>query len=239
MFERTKDENLSQERCNLLLGVAGFLRRMKTILCFGDSNTWGYRPDGTGRFEWEERWPGVLQRQLSGFARVIEEGLNARTTVFDDPIEGVSVCRNGSRHLPILLETHRPIDLVIIFLGVNDLKRRFDATPFDIAQAAGELVGMVKRSVAGPEGQSPKILLICPPPVKVLNVFAGLFEGAIAKSSGLAARYAWQAGRSGCCFLDAGEVVTLSPVDGIHLDAEGHRLLAVKVAEVARSILGS
>jgi lysophospholipase L1-like esterase len=212
---------------------------MKTILCFGDSNTWGYRPDGTGRFEWEERWPGVLQRELSGFARVIEEGLNARTTVFDDPIEGVSVCRNGSRHLPILLETHRPIDLVIIFLGVNDLKRRFDATPFDIAQGAGELVGMVKRSVTGPEGHPPEILLICPPPVKVLNVFAGLFEGAIAKSSDLAARYAWRAGRSGCSFLDAGEVVALSPEDGIHLDAQGHRALGVKVAELSRSILGS
>ena len=91
---------------------------MKTILCFGDSNTWGYRPDGAGRFEWKVRWPGILQRELSGAARVIEEGLNARTTVFDDPVEGVSISRNGSRHLPILLETHRPIDLVIIFLGV-------------------------------------------------------------------------------------------------------------------------
>jgi lysophospholipase L1-like esterase len=90
---------------------------MKTILCFGDSNTWGFCPDGTGRFEWEARWPGILQRELWGYARVIEEGLNARTTVFDDPVEGVYVCRNGSRHLPLLLETHRPIDLVIISGG--------------------------------------------------------------------------------------------------------------------------
>lgn len=211
---------------------------MKTILCFGDSNTWGYRPDGTGRFEWEVRWPGILQRELSGLARIIEEGLNARTTVLDDPVEGVSVCRNGSRHLPILLETHRPIDLVIIFLGVNDLKRRFDAAPFDIAQGAGELVGIVKRSIAGPEDRPPKTLLICPPPVKVLNALAGLFEGAIAKSSDLAARYAWQAGRLGCPILDAGEVVSLSTEDGIHLDAESHRVLGAKVAEAARSILG-
>jgi lysophospholipase L1-like esterase len=68
--------------------------------------------------------------------------------------EGVCVCRNGSRHLPLLLETHRPIDLVIIFLGVNDLKRRFDATPFDIAQGAAELVGIVNRSIAGTEGRA-------------------------------------------------------------------------------------
>jgi lysophospholipase L1-like esterase len=212
---------------------------MKTILCFGDSNTWGFRPDGTGRFEWEARWPGILQRELSGYARIIEEGLSARTTVFDDPVEGVSVCRNGSRHLPILLETHRPIDLVIIFLGVNDLKRRFEAAPFDIAQGAAELVGIVHRSIAGIEGKAPRTLLICPPPVKVLNALADLFEGAIAKSTSLAGHYAWQAGRLGCDFLDAGQVVSLSPVDGIHLDGEGHGLLGAKVAAMVRSILGT
>lgn len=212
---------------------------MKTILCFGDSNTWGFRPDGTGRFEWETRWPGILQRELSGYARIIEEGLNARTTVFDDPVEGVYVCRNGSHHLPLLLETHRPIDLVIIFLGVNDLKRRFDATPFDIAQGAAQLVEIVDRSIAGTEGRAPRTLLICPPPVKVLNVLAGLFEGAITKSTSLAGHYAWQVGRLGCYFLDAGKFVSLSPVDGIHLDAEGHAILGAKVAEIVRSVFES
>ena len=212
---------------------------MKTILCFGDSNTWGYRPDGYGRFDWEIRWPGVLQRELSGFARVLEEGLNARTTVFDDPVEGVSVCRNGSRHLPILLETHRPLDLVVIFLGVNDLKRRFDAAPFDIAQGASQLVGIVQRSLAGSEGNSPQVLLVCPPPVRVLTALAGLFEGAVTKSPDLASHYAWQAGRSGCHFLDAGAIVSLSPLDGIHLDEEAHRILGTKVAELSRNILST
>ena len=210
---------------------------MKTILCFGDSNTWGYRPDGNGRFEWDVRWPGILQKELSGFARVIEEGLNARTTVFDDSVEGVSVCRNGSRHLPILLETHRPLDLAIIFLGVNDQKRRFDAAPFDIAQGASQLVGIVQRSLAGPDGKSPQVLLVCPPPIKVLTALAGLFEGAIAKSPELPGQYAWQASRSGCEFLDAGEIVNLSPLDGIHLDEEAHRILGAKVAEITRTIL--
>jgi lysophospholipase L1-like esterase len=210
---------------------------MKTILCFGDSNTWGYRPDGTGRFEWEVRWPGILQKELSGFARVIEEGLNARTTVIDDHVEGVSVCRNGSRHLPILLETHRPLDLVAIFLGVNDLKRRFDAAPFDIAQGAGELVGLVKRSLAGPDSKGPQVLLICPPPVRVLSALAGLFEGAVTKSAELASHFSWQAGRSSCHFLDAGTIASLSPLDGIHLDEEAHTALGAKVAEIARNIL--
>jgi lysophospholipase L1-like esterase len=210
---------------------------MKTILCFGDSNTWGYRPDGSGRFEWDVRWTGVLQKELSGFARVIEEGLNARTTVIDDHVEGVSVCRNGSRHLPILLETHRPLDLVTIFLGVNDLKRRFDAGPFDIAQGANELVGIVRRSLAGPDGEAPLVLLICPPPVKVLSALAGLFEGAVTKSAELPGHFAWFTARSGCHFLDAGTIVSLSPLDGIHLDEEAHTALGTKVAEMARNIL--
>ncbi len=210
---------------------------MKTILCFGDSNTWGYRPDGAGRFDWDVRWPGILQQELTGYARIIEEGLNARTTVFDDQVEGVSVCRNGSRHLPILLETHRPLDLVIISLGVNDLKRRFNVTPFEIAQGAAELVGIVKRSVAGPDGGPPPALLICPPPIKVLTGLAELFEGGIAKSANLAARYEWQAGRLGCHFLDAGKVVDLSSLDGIHLDADAHRKLGMKVAKLVREAI--
>jgi lysophospholipase L1-like esterase len=127
--------------------------------------------------------------------------------------------------------------LVAIFLGVNDLKRRFDAAPFDIAQGAGELVGIVKRSLAGPDGKSPQVILICPPPVKVLSALAGLFEGAITKSTELASHFAWQAGRSGCHFLDAGTIASLSPLDGIHLDADAHTALGAKVADIARTIL--
>ena len=95
---------------------------MKTVLCYGDSNTWGYI-GGTGeRFAPEVRWPGVLQAALGGAYRVIEEGLNGRTTVFDDSIEEG---RNGETYLRPCLQTHAPIDLVILMLGTNDLKRRF------------------------------------------------------------------------------------------------------------------
>src|SRR5260221_13151548 len=136
-----------------------------------------------------------------------------------------------------MLETQHALDLVVIFLEVNDWKRRFDAGPFNIAQGASQLVGMVQRSLAGPDDKSPQVLLICPPPVKVLTALAGLFEGAIAKSPELASHYAWQVGRSGCEFLDAGEIVSLSPLDGIHLDEEAHRILGAKVAEITRTIL--
>ena len=93
---------------------------MKTILCFGDSLTWGYDPVGPGRHAHDVRWPSVLEAELGGKARVIAEGLNGRTTVFDDFAAGAD--RNGARVLPTLLTSHAPLDLVIIMLGTNDMK---------------------------------------------------------------------------------------------------------------------
>ena len=95
---------------------------MRRILCFGDSNTWGYDPATGERFDEQTRWTGVLQAALGGDYTVIEEGLNGRTTVWDDPIEGH---KNGHEYLVPCLETHRPLDLVVLMLGTNDLKRRF------------------------------------------------------------------------------------------------------------------
>ena len=105
---------------------------MKTILCYGDSNTWGYNPSMGGRYARDERWPGVLRKELGEGYLVIEEGLNGRTTVWDDPIEGY---KNGKTYLVPCLETHKPLDLVIILLGTNDLKMRFSVSA--LIQAAG------------------------------------------------------------------------------------------------------
>jgi len=91
----------------------------KRILCFGDSNTWGWNPIDKQRYSKNERWPGVVAKFLGEGFEIIEEGLNGRTTVWDDPVEGN---KNGKEHLPIMLETHRPIDLLILMLGTNDLK---------------------------------------------------------------------------------------------------------------------
>ena len=194
----------------------------RIILCFGDSNTWGYNPQTGERFEPEVRWPGVLQAELDSNYSIIEEGLNARTTVFTDPVEGAVIDRNGKDHLGILLESHRPIDLVIVMLGLNDLKYRFAASAFDIALGAGELVQMIQRSRSGPENHSPEVLLIAPPPVKKLGMLDELFSGASEKSEKFRSLYACVSQRLGCHFFNAGEIVEYDLADGIHLGVAAH-----------------
>ena len=108
---------------------------VKKILCYGDSNTWGYNPHTELRYPRAVRWTGVLQRGLGPAYHVIEEGLNGRTTVWDDPIEGY---KSGKEYLVPCLETHKPMDLVVIMLGTNDLKHRFSLTAFDIATGRRE-----------------------------------------------------------------------------------------------------
>ena len=100
---------------------------MWEILCYGDSNTWGYNPSTKERYDRYERWTGILQFTLGDEYHVIEEGLNGRTTVWDEPIEGEY--KNGKTYLVSCLESHKPLDLVIIMLGTNDLKKRFSVTP--------------------------------------------------------------------------------------------------------------
>jgi len=152
---------------------------MKTILCYGDSNTWGYNPLTKERYSREERWTGILQKELGEDYEVIEEGLNGRTTVWDDPIEGY---KNGKEYLIPCLESHRPVDLVIIMLGTNDLKKRFSLSTFEIANGAKVLVNIVQKSKAGPGEIAPKVLLMAPPPVGKLTELAEEFEGAEEKS---------------------------------------------------------
>ncbi len=208
---------------------------IKTVLCFGDSNTWGYDPRTGGRYPRDARWPGVLRRELGEVYLVIEEGLNGRTTVWDDPIEGY---KNGKTYLIPCLETHNPIDLVIILLGTNDLKMRFSVSAFDIANGAGVLVDIAQKSAAGPGGREPQVLLVAPPPVAKLTGFAEMFEGAETKSARFAENYRRVAAERGCAFLDASEVITSSDLDGIHLEEGEHAKLGMAVARKVRAILG-
>ncbi|MGI8908964.1 MAG: SGNH/GDSL hydrolase family protein [Rubrobacteraceae bacterium] len=209
---------------------------MRTVLCYGDSNTWGSDPETGERFAPGVRWPGVVARELGDGFHVIEEGLSGRTTLRDDPIEGSH--KNGKTYLTACLESHKPIDLVAVMLGTNDLKERFAASASDIAQGAASLAEMALRSGCGPGGGSPAVILISPPAVGKLTDMAEMFRCSEKKSRRFPAHYQRFAEQHGCGFLDAGGIIISSDVDGIHLEAEEHRKLGEAVAVRVRETLG-
>lgn len=213
---------------------------MATIVCYGDSNTWGAIPMPSraelGRFAPGDRWPGVLQEKLGSGHTVIAEGLNGRTTVHDDPMDGGAV-KNGHRFLPVILESHAPIDLVIIKLGTNDLKQRFSVPAYDIADGAGRLVDLVLASKNAPAKSPPKVLLVAPAPLVQMGWIDAMFQGGTEKSKTLGKEYKRVAEDRGVAFLDAGTVVTSSLVDGIHLDQDMQRKLGEAIAAMTPGIL--
>ena len=210
---------------------------MRTILCYGDSNTFGTAPMRTllddVRLPFGQRWPHVMGTALGPGFQVIAEGLPGRTTVHDDPIEGAHM--NGLAVLPAILGSHRPIDLVVIKLGGNDLKARFGVTPLDIALSVARLAGLVRQSIAGPGGEAPEVFVICPAPKpNVAGELAGMFDGGGAKSLGLSAAFAHMAAREQLPWFDAGAVAKASPIDGLHYDAAGQTALGLAMADRLR-----
>ena len=213
---------------------------MKTIVCYGDSNTWGHPPiqdlkQVIVRYGIHERWPGVMRDKLGDGFWVIEQGLSARTTVFDDPVEGLH--KNGRTYLLPCLESAQPVDLVTIMLGTNDMKTRFAAPAFDIALGISQLAASVLSGNFGPNGTRPKVLIICPPPLAKLTTFAELFIGGHEKAALLAGYYKGHADTLGCGFLNAGEYVTTSDIDGVHFDVSEHKKLGIAVAEKVKQML--
>ncbi len=207
---------------------------MKKVLCYGDSNTWGYRGGDAKRFGRDVRWTGVLRQQLGSGYEVVEEGLNGRTTVWDDPIEG---SRNGETYLVPCLETHAPMDLVVIMLGTNDLKMRFSLSAYDIAAGMEKLINIIEKSESGMDGSAPQVLLLCPAPVGKLTDFAEMFEGGQEKSRKLAGYYMDIAQRHGCGFIDIGSVAQTCDEDGIHFDEKAHKAIGAAVSKRVREML--
>jgi lysophospholipase L1-like esterase len=214
---------------------------MKRILCYGDSNTWGYDPVTQTRFDDQTRWTRVLAATLGTGYEIIEEGLNGRTTVWDDPIEGeLASDKNGRTYLGPCLQSHAPLDGVILMLGTNDLKRRFGLPASDIALGVKALVGVIQRSRSGRGNVAPPVLLLAPPPLAALSegmALAEMFEGGEAKSVRFGELHARVAAEASCAFFDAGTVIRSSPVDGIHFDAEEHATLGAAVAGQTRTWL--
>jgi lysophospholipase L1-like esterase len=210
---------------------------MKTILCYGDSNTWGYNAETAGRFPPETRWPNVMARLLGDGYTVIPEGLNGRTTVWSDPVEGEY--KNGKTYLIPCLESHYPLDLVIMMLGTNDLKHRYGLSAWDIASGAGTLAQMIQGSAFGPDGGAPRVLLMAPPPTCVIGtLFEEMLAGSDAKSRDLGKQYGRVAAELGCDFFDASTAINSSKADGIHLEPGEQVKLGIAVAGLVRKILG-
>jgi len=210
---------------------------MPVVVCYGDSNTHGYSADTGGRYPRDVRWPGVLAAELGPDHQVIEEGLNGRTTIWDDPmLDG----RNGRSYLLPCLRSHAPVDLVVIMLGTNDTKGYLGLMAPDIAQGAGALAHLVVLSGAGPDGGSPRVLLVAPPPLGELTASSEVwgFGEARAKSERFAAQYRTVAEHKGVAFLDAGPVAAVDLADGVHLTAAGHAALGRAIAGAVREILG-
>jgi lysophospholipase L1-like esterase len=214
----------------------------KTILIFGDSNTWGYDPESTPgngkRFPIDVRWPGILQAELGTEYRVIDEGLGGRTTVREDPVEEN---RCGKQHLIPILDSHAPLHLVIIFLGTNDLKSRFNVTAHEISLGAGLLVQKTLERKKAFINREPKVLLVAPPPTAPLDgtIFEDLFKGALEKSLQFGKYFKAQAEAHGVDFFDCGQLICSSEKDGIHLDASTHKTLGLAMAAKIKDIFGT
>ena len=208
---------------------------MKSILCYGDSNTYGLMPDLTNRYPRDVRWTGRLQKQLGEEYYVIEEGLGGRTTVWDDPIEEH---KNGKKYLLPCLESHKPIDLVVLLLGTNDLKERFHVSSFCIATAIENLLNAIEASASGPNFTAPKLLLVCPVPIRDVGNrdLHRMLESGYAKSLELPEYYAQIAQRRNIPYLDPSGLVETSDSDGIHYTEQGHAVMANLIEEKIRKI---
>lgn len=208
------------------------ISQSKTIVCFGDSNTYGYDAVANARFCEDERWTCLLSDFLGKGYLIREEGMGGRTTVFEDPLfEGLS----GLSSLHSVLMTHSPISLLIIMLGTNDVKQRFSATAENISQGLDRLVTKAMNTLCWKD--KPNILIMAPPPIREIYKYTDVAEkmgdGCDIKSAKLPALYEKLAKEKNLHFLDVSSIpgVSMCDFDGMHLTVESHRSLAKYLAE--------
>lgn len=206
----------------------------RRILCFGDSITWGYNPANQMRMNEDERWTGVLENGLGNDYTVIEEGLNGRTTVWDDPLKGPY--KNGLKYLIPCLASQKPLDLVILLLGTNDMKKRFSMPATEIARGINVLVEVIMKSMSGIEGSSPKILLLTPPYLNGVTKFDDEYRNSYNKSQKLPDYIKKIADNHDCYYLDISKIVVASKIDGVHLDVDEQQKLGEAVLKKVQTI---
>ena len=211
---------------------------MQQILVYSDSLSWGIVPNTRKRLGFAERWPGVMEDHLmraGRSVRVIEDCLNGRRTVWEDPFKAG---RNGLIGLQQRIEVSSPLALVVLLLGTNDFQSMHHFNAWHSSQGIATLVRAIRSAPIEPGMPVPEILIVAPPPARTpKGAIAPKFDGADAKSKGLAEAFAAIATELGCPFYDAGRVVKVSAVDGVHLDADQHLVLAHVLAKEVAGLL--
>jgi len=203
------------------------------ILCYGDSNTYGFNAEDSSRFPSDVRWPSVMAQQLGEGMHVIEEGCNGRTILDVSPFDDML---NGTSYLPGCIDRHNPLHMIIIYLGVNDLFLSSQITVKRIAEGLMSLVSISQDHSKNSEGEPAKLLIIAPPPVNPATAYHEYYAREIENSLQFTREYERVAKAYGCLFLNAGTVIQAVELDGVHIDAENHRRLGAFVADFIKKI---
>lgn len=230
------------------------------VLVYADSLSWGIVPGTRRRLPFPTRWPGRLERGLNAAraaaggatlpslpqlpqlppVRVIEDCLNGRRTVWDDPFKPG---RRGLDGLAQRIEIHSPLALVILMLGSNDFQSMHPHNAWHAAQGVGALVQAIRTAPIEPGMPVPPVLVVTPPPIRTVSGpgvdarMAPKFAGGAEKCRGLEDAYADVCGTLGCPRFDAGTVIRTSEVDGVHLDAAAHEALGDALVPVVAALL--
>ncbi|MCB9993803.1 MAG: SGNH/GDSL hydrolase family protein [Hyphomicrobiaceae bacterium] len=210
---------------------------MKTILCFGDSLTYGANPAG-GRHAFEDRWPTELGRVLGADkVRIIAEGLGGRTTVFMDRSSPANL--NGAEILPTLLSSHQPLDAVVIMLGSNDMKEYICGSALGAAMGMKRLVEIIRKHPYYEGFVAPPVVIVSPPhcvPTEHADL-GPMFRHGMRESHLLAGHYERVARDTGATFFDAATVAVADPLDGVHLDAANTKAIGAALGPVVARVL--
>lgn len=211
---------------------------MQHVLVYSDSLSWGIIPTTRNRLPFDQRWPGVMEISLNAkgnHVRVIEDCLNGRRTVWDDPFKPG---RNGLVGLAQRIEIHSPLDLVVLMLGTNDFQSMHQHNAWQSSQGIAALVSAIRFAPIEPTMPMPRILVVAPPAIQTpKGPIAPKFEGGDRKCIGLADAYKQVSAELECDYFDAGSVVTSSKVDGVHLDLDQHLVLGQAISEVVKPLL--
>lgn len=211
---------------------------MKQILVYSDSLSWGIIPSTRKRLCFEDRWPGVLEYHVNDTKhqiRVIENCLNGRRTVWEDPYKPG---RNGLERIEQVIEMHSPLALVILMLGTNDFQSMHDHNAWHAAQGIRALISSIRKAPIEPGMPIPTVLLVTPPLIQLpKGPIAPKFENGETKCIGLSGQYERVASEMKCDFFDCANVTSASKIDGIHLDKEQHHKLGKALAQKVKTMI--